>query len=169
MNSQNRNTESNYAACPAYEAMLEDHLNGELVGSEASALSAHLQSCSGCRSALDQAVVSSRLLRLAEPTPDPGSGFSHMLMARIRTELHLAEDKSVWQAIVSFAWRFAASAAMVALVLVSFEVGRHNQFQQDESQMAVNRLPEIVPDQRSLPATRDEVLLMMAESNHGQQ
>lgn len=155
------------AACAEYEAALEDHLHGDLGGPEAAALSEHLKSCAGCRAALDDAVLSARLLRVAEPAADPGPGFSHLVMSRIRSELHLNEGKSVWQSFVSLAWRFAATAAFALVLLVTFDVSRHNQFQQDQSLLATNQLPELVPNHRSVPASADDVLLMMAETNHG--
>lgn len=154
-------------ACSQYEAVLEDHLHGDLGGHEATELAEHLKTCSGCRAAFDQAVLSARLLRVAEPATDPGPGFSHMVMARIRAELHLHEGKSIWQPFVSLAWRFAATAAVALMILVSFDVGRHNQLRQDQSLLATNRLPELVPDQSPVPTNSDEVLLMMAETNHG--
>ncbi len=155
------------AACSQYEAALEDHVGGDLGGPEAAALSEHLKTCSGCRSALDEAVLSARLLRVAEPVADPGPGFSHLVMARIRAELRLNEVKSVWQPFISVAWRFAATAAFALVLLVTFDVSRHNQFQQDQSLLATNTLPELVPDHSSVPASSDDVLLMMAETNHG--
>jgi predicted anti-sigma-YlaC factor YlaD len=161
------NEEYRTTACSQYEAVLEDHLHGDLGGREATELAEHLKTCSGCRAALDEAVLSARLLRVAEPAADPGPGFSHMVMARIRAELHLNEAKSVWQPFVSLAWRFAATAAVALVILVSFDMGRHSQLRQDESLLATNRLPELVPDQSSVPTSSDDVLLLMAETNHG--
>ena len=162
------NSEYRTTACSQYEAALEDHLQGELGGQQASELSEHLKTCSGCRSALDEAVLSARLLRVGEPAADPGAGFSHVVMARIRTVLQLHEGKSMWQSFVSLAWRFAATATVALVMLVSFEVVRHNHWQ-EESLMATNKLPELVPDQSPVPANSDEVLLLMAETNHGKQ
>ena len=65
MNSENRNAENNYAACTQYEAMLEDYLEGVLRGPEAATLTEHLQSCVGCRAALQDATASARLLALS--------------------------------------------------------------------------------------------------------
>jgi hypothetical protein len=169
MNSENRNAEVNYAACPEREAALEDHFQGALRGPEAAMLAEHLQSCAGCRAALQDATVSARLLSIAEPAPDPGAGFSRIVMARIRQELQSTEGKSLWRPIVSVGWRFAASAAFALLMLVSFDLGRQSQMQSDQSIMADNRIPEIAPDQPSLPASRDEVLLMMADTSHAKQ
>jgi predicted anti-sigma-YlaC factor YlaD len=147
--------------------VLEDHLHGDLGGHEATELAEHLKTCLGCRAALDEAVLSARLLRVAEPAADPGPGFSHMVMAGIRAELHLNERKSVWQPFVSLAWRFAATAAVALVILVSFDMGRHSPLHQDESLLAANRLPELVPDQSSVPTSSDDVLLLIAETNHG--
>lgn len=169
MNSENRNTENIYAACTEFEAVLEDHLQGSLRGPEAASLAEHLQSCVGCRTALDDATASARLLAIAEPSPDPGPGFGRIVMARIRQQLQTSEGKSIWRPFVSVAWRFAASAAFALVMMVSFELGRQSQSQSGQSTVAENRMPEIVPDRPSLPASRDEVLLMMADTSHGKQ
>jgi predicted anti-sigma-YlaC factor YlaD len=161
------NTEYRTTACSQYEAVLEDHLDGDLGGHEATELAEHLKTCFGCCTALEEAVLSARLLRVAEPAADPGPGFSHMVMAHIRAELHLNEGKSIWQPFVSLAWRFAATAAVALVILVSFDIGRHSQLQRDPSLLATNRLAELVPDQSSVPTSSDDVLLLMAEPNHG--
>ena len=67
MNSENRNAEGSYEACTQFEAMLEDQLQGTLRGPEAAILTEHLASCAGCRTALEDAAVSARLLAIAEP------------------------------------------------------------------------------------------------------
>jgi hypothetical protein len=169
MNSEYRNAENSYAACSQYEVMLEDRLQGVLRGAEAGMLAEHLQSCVGCRAALEDAAASARLLAIAEASPDPGAGFSRIVMARIRQELQSSEGKSIWRPFVSVAWRFAASASFALVLLVSYELGRHSQWQSDQSIVAENRMPEIVPERPSLPANRDEVILMMADTSHGKQ
>jgi hypothetical protein len=169
MNSENRNPEVDYSACPQYEAALEDHLQGTLRGPEAAMLAEHLRSCAGCRAALEDAAVSARLLAIAEPAPDPGAGFSRIVMARIRQQLQTNEGKSIWRPVVSVAWRFAATAAFALVMLVSFDLGRQSQLRSDQSIVAENRVPEIASDRPSLPANRDEVILMMADTSHGKQ
>jgi predicted anti-sigma-YlaC factor YlaD len=169
MNSENRNAEMNYAACTQFEAALEDHLQGTLRGAEAAGLAEHLQTCKGCGAALEDAAVSARLLAIAEPAPDPGAGFSRIVMARIRQQLQSNEGKSIWRPVVSVAWRFAATAAFALVMLVSFDLGRQSQLQSDQSIVAENRVPEIAPDRPSLPGNRDEVILMMADTSHGKQ
>jgi len=91
-------------------------------------------------------------------------------MARVRQELSkLNEQKSVWQPFVSLAWRFAATATLALAVLVTFDAVRHNQI--DQSKMAFVRATqpkELFPDPGGVPANRDEVLMMVADTNHGQ-
>jgi Putative zinc-finger len=165
----NSNFEYQTSACSRFEAALEDHLSGDLGGPAAAELSEHLRICGGCQAALEQGVLSNRLLRVAEPTADPGATFSHLIMARIRAALLNREGKSIWLPFVSLAWRFAATAALALVVMVSFDLGRHDQQQRDQSLVATNRLPELVPDQNSVPASSDDVLLLMAERDHGKQ
>jgi predicted anti-sigma-YlaC factor YlaD len=167
MNSENRNAENNYLACPQYEAALEDQLQGTLRGPEAAMLTEHLANCAGCRAALADAAVSARLLAIAEPAADPGAGFSRIVMARIRQELQTNEGKSIWRPFVAVAWRFAATAAFALVLLVSFDLGRHSQSVADQPIVAENRIPEIAPDRPSLPANRDDVILMMADTSYG--
>jgi hypothetical protein len=169
MNSENRNAENVYTACTEYEAALEDHLQGSLRGPESASLAEHLQTCVGCQAALDEAAASARLLAITEPSPDPGPGFSRIVMARIRQQLQTNEGKSIWRPFVSVGWRFAASAAFALVLMVSFEMGRQSQSQSDQSIVAQNRMPEIVPDRPSVPASRDEILLMMADTSNGKQ
>jgi hypothetical protein len=169
MNAKNSNAEIKYAACTKYEAALEDHFQGALHGPEAAMLAEHLRSCAGCRAALEDATASARLLAIAEPSPDPGAGFSRIVMARIRQEMQTGEGRSIWRPVVSVAWRFAASAAFALVLLVSFDLGRHSQSVSDQSIMADNRLPEIGVERAPLPTNRDEVILMMADTSHGKQ
>jgi hypothetical protein len=109
------------------------------------------------------------LLAIAEPAPDPGAGFSRIVMARIRQELQTNEGKSIWSPFVAVAWRFAATAAFALVLLVSFDLGRHSQWVADQPIVAENRVPEIAPERPSLPASRDDVILMMADTSHGKQ
>src|SRR5271168_4374988 len=97
MNAKNSNAANNYAACTQYRAALED------------------------------AAASARLLAIAEPSPDPGAGFSRMVMARIRQELQSSEGKSIWRPFVSVGWRFAVTASFALVLLVAFELVRDSQ------------------------------------------
>jgi hypothetical protein len=158
-------------ACPEYEALLEDHLMGDLGGNDAKKLSNHLKTCAGCKAALDAATASARLLRLAEPTPDPGPGFAHVIMARIRLEReNLAAQRSLWRPIVSMAWPFAMSATLALAVLIAF-AATWQQPRQPNLVSAVQKSEarDLFPDPGALPSNRDEILMMVADTNHGKQ
>lgn len=156
------------SACPELESLLEDHLAGELGGPDAARLSEHIKSCVGCREALDLAVASARLLAVAEPTPDPGVGFARLVMARIRAEQERASvEKSIWLPFVSMAWRFAAAAAFAVVLLVSYDTTLHSASQQNVAQIRGTQPHDLISDAGSPPESRDDILIMMAETNHG--
>jgi anti-sigma factor RsiW len=162
--------EYNKPACLEFEALLEDHLTGDLSNADAAKLADHLESCAACTSALEHVASSVELLRTLSPAADPGPGFSRVMMARVRQELSkLNEQKYVWQPFISLAWRFAATATLALAVLVTFDTVHHNQI--DQSNMAFARATqpkELFPDPGRVPTNRDEVLMMVADTNHGQ-
>jgi anti-sigma factor RsiW len=159
--------EFNKPACLEFEALLEDHVTGDLGNADAAKLADHLESCVACTSALEDATASVDLLRTLSPVADPGPGFSRMMMVRVRQELAiLNEQKSIWQPFISLAWRFAATATLALAMLVTFDAVRHN----NNSEIADLRpagTRELFPDPGRLPANRDEVLMMVADTNHG--
>ncbi len=165
----------NSNACLKYEAMLEDFLEGQLNASDLKNLRAHLGECAGCRDALETAQGSVPLLRLAEPVPAPGPQFSRVVMARIRMDelARTEEHATFWHPIVSLAWRFAATAAVALILLLSYDVLGNSNAQSGAalvSQSEVNQTetPGIfTPEPVASPATRDDVLLMVAETNYG--
>lgn len=169
------NTEFQGLACPEYEARLEDYLSGALTGPDArdvaKNLAEHLKVCAGCRAALDAASSSARLLRWAQPTPDPGPEFTHNLMARIRAhQEQSAGEKNLWKLFVPLAWRFAATATLALLALVAYDVRTsRNQPQPNVALVRAGEARDIFPDPSGLPRNRDEVLMMVAETNHGNQ
>lgn len=159
--------EFNKPACLEFEALLEDHVTGDLGNADAAKLADHLENCVTCTSALEDATASVDLLRTLSPAADPGPGFSRIMMARVRRELSiLNEQKSVWQPFISLAWRFAATATLALAMLVTFDAVRHN-----NNSEIVDLRPagtrELFPDPGRLPANRDEVLMMVADTNHG--
>lgn len=156
-------------ACPKFEALLEDHLAGELGGSEAAKLSEHLKTCAGCHSALELAAASTHLLAVAEPMPDPGPGFARLVMARIRAEQERATgEKSIWRPFVSVAWRFAAAASLAVIALVTYTTTLEPVPPESIAQLRSTPPRDLTTDAGSPPESRDEVLMMMAETNYGQ-
>jgi hypothetical protein len=92
-----------------------------------------------------------------------------MMMVRIRQELSkLNEQKSIWQPFISVAWRFAATATLALAVLVTFDAVRHNTAPAEMASMRATQPRELFPDPGRLPANRDEVLMMVADTKHGQ-
>jgi anti-sigma factor RsiW len=161
---------SNQAACTEFEALLEDHLTGDLSGADARKLAEHLEGCGACGIALEHAAPSMQLLRAAQPAADPGPGFSRVVMARIRAEMsRRGEQKSIWQPFVSLAWRFAATATLALALLVTFDAVRHmrNERQPNMAFVPITETRDLFPDPAGLPANRDEVLMMVADTNHG--
>lgn len=157
------------SACSKYETLLEDSVSGEIGGADAARLSAHLTSCAGCRGALETAALSARLLRLGEATADPGPGFSRDVMARIRADNDVRAERGFWQPLISVAWRFAATATLALAVLVAYDSSAHSQPQLATTAPAeAAQIPDMFPpDPGHVPTSRDEVLMMVAENEHG--
>lgn len=162
-------TEFRSTACPEYEALLEDYLNGELEAGATRSAAEHWKACAGCREALEQAAASSRWLRAAASPADPGPGFSRDVMARIR----MVEDERTvragfWQPFVSLGWRFAATATLALGILLTYAARLATRPQPN---LAVVRPTEardlFSPEPARAPASGDEVLIMVAETGYG--
>jgi anti-sigma-K factor RskA len=165
-------TDTNFgsAACMKYGLLLEDYVNGELAGADAKSVAEHLRDCSGCQDAVERAEASMRFLRAVEPSADPGPGFSHMVMARIRTTQRdgTAERAGFWQPFVSMGWRFAATAALALVALVTYDAGWGRHPQPNSTTARLMGVSDIfAPDPVKPPANRDEVLMMVADTTHG--
>jgi Putative zinc-finger len=166
------NADKTSGACCQYEAKLEDSLNRQLSGPDARQVTEHLGSCAACRRALEDAVASVRLLGLAEAAADPGPGFARIVMARIRSEREASvEAKGLWQPFVSLAWRLAATATLALAMMMTYDYAWHART--PEPNMASVRASEtrdlFTTDADRVPVNRDDVLLMVAEANHGKQ
>ena len=162
-------TEFGNIACTKYEAMLEDYLEGTLTSADAKVAEQHWQNCAACRGALGQAASSIRLLRLAGLSNGPGPAFARTVMARIRAaeQDRTAERAGFWQPLVRLGWRFAATATIVLGVLVSYDAGWGRHAQPNVTTARLMGVSDIfAPDPANPPANRDEVLMMVAETNH---
>lgn len=160
--------EIGHADCERHEALLEDFLTGELTAADAQPTIEHLQKCSNCRSALDQAVMGARLLRSAEPSADPGPGFARIVMARIRTaeSEKVAGRANFWQPFVSLGWRFAATATLAVAGLVSYNAGWGHRAQPNVVEVRPTQGTDIFSEPARVPANGDEVLMMVADNGH---
>jgi len=161
----------NTKACAEYEARLEDYVAGEAGGVAANEVAVHLKSCEGCRGAFEAAAAGTRFLRVASPlvdrAVDPGPGFARLVMARIRTEANQRAQKSIWQSVATFAWRFAMSATVALALLMAYASRQPVQTTTDLAQMRPGDLLSDPSDPVGPPASRDDVLRMVADTDHG--
>lgn len=159
------------SACMEYEGRLEDYLSGQLSGADAKALADHLAQCGGCRAAVELAASGTRLLALAEPTPDPGSGFTPIAMARIRHEIAAEASRSFWQPFVAVAWRFAATVTVALALTLSYQAVQARRAPATETAIAQARINDMryifTTEQDRVPSSRDDVLIMVAETKNG--
>lgn len=111
--------DNKYGNCEAFEAMLEDSIEGTLNGQDAKKLEQHLTGCAGCREALEEARLSSRLLQWGEPAVEVSPGFARTVMARIR-EAEARSDSGIMPALVAFASRLAITATLALGVMLAY-------------------------------------------------
>jgi predicted anti-sigma-YlaC factor YlaD len=169
------NTENDFAgfACSDYEAFLEDYLEGSLEGSGARKLTEHLKTCAGCSQALLDASAASQWLHQVQATPDPGPGFAHLVMARIRTHESYGRA-SFWEPFVSLAWKFATTAALALVVMLAYASRGNTTVATANSTCAAVSVPSDVQDilvasESGVPATRSEMVRMVTESDNAEQ
>ena len=162
--------QSRSPACRRYEALLEDFSNGELSGAHQKKTAEHLRGCSGCREALENARAGTKLFRMAEATADPGSRFALRVMAHIRAEesKRAIERTAFWQPVVSLAWKFAATAMLALVVLLTYAVTGSRKSQPVAQVRQSSAAAEIFsPNPMRPPVNGDEVLMMVAETDYG--
>jgi predicted anti-sigma-YlaC factor YlaD len=160
------------AACSQYERLLADYLGGECNSAEVAKAEGHLRDCPNCRITFAAAQQGARLLRLGVPVLDkasePRPEFARNVMARIRLEKdqRAAERTGFWQPFVTFAWRFAATAMLALLILLTYAV-RGRDSRRGDSAMVQGPLADVfAPDPTRVPANQDEILIMVAETDH---
>jgi anti-sigma factor RsiW len=154
-------------ACSDLEARLYDRISGEMSATDAVAVDAHLKNCPACAAALERASFSARLLRIAEPTPDPGPGFAHMTMARIRqAERDRAEERSFWSPFVSVAWKFAATAGVALALVLTFDISQHRTTV-DGTYFSPSDDSGLFSDVNYSSSDRDDFLVSPTDENHG--
>ncbi len=159
-------------ACLQFEALLEDYLDSGVGSADARRAEEHMKDCVACREAFERAQDSARIFGAAALVPTvPDTGFARMVMARIRVaESEVTADRAgFWQSLVTLGWRFAATAALALVALVAYDAGsaRHAQ----PNQLTVRPIDTtdflFASDPAQPPANRDEVLIMVAETGHG--
>ena len=157
-------------ACPQYEPLLEEYIEGQIGERDRSIILSHLIDCGNCREALDAASGSQNLFRAAEPTIAPVPQFSRLVMAHVSAhEAASAEQKaSFWRPVVALGWRFAATAAVVLVLLLTYDVVGKQQSANGVAVAGQTEVPGIfTPDPVATPSTRDDILALVAESYSG--
>jgi hypothetical protein len=104
-----------------------------------------------------------------DASADPGPAFARIVMARIRSDEGARESRGFWQPFVSLAWRFAATAALALVVMVTYDVRLH------QAGAAAGGASVQQSDIRDLfttdadrgAANPDDVLIPATEDNHG--
>jgi anti-sigma factor RsiW len=156
-------------ACGRYEELLADYLAGECTPTESAQAELHLRDCVNCRTALEDSRAGARFLSvslpLLEKSPEPRPEFARVAMARIRMETEHAERTGFWQPFVAFAWRFAATAMVALVILLTYAARGHNV--PGRAVGVQGPLADVfTPDPTRAPASQDEFLIMVAETEH---
>ncbi len=161
-----------YAACRHYEAMWEDYLDvssasgGALAHNDALAreLEEHLNRCGACREAFDAARLSRELLRKAfEPAPEPAGAFATRVLAGIRERESVGQQ--LWRPLEVLASRLALTSATLLLLLVGY---LYLLAPQDRGlTQSKNQVTDGFPQPVNEPSSQDEILLSLAEREHG--
>ena len=159
-------------ACYGYEALLEDYLEGALDAANSRKVADHLRTCAGCSFAVDSAAPVAKWLRVVEPTPDPGPAFVRTVMARVRMEQETRGRVSVWEPLVSLAWKFATTAALALVILLAY-ASRGNGVPVADLPSAPAVATSSVADslalgQTSVPVVRGDLISMVTESDNAQ-
>ena len=92
-------------------------------------------------------------------------------MARIRVSgaEQAAERESFWQSFVFFGWRFVATAVLALALLGVYDAGWARNLQPTIAQARPTIVRDIVSsDTGAVPATRDDVLVMVAGLDGGE-
>ncbi|HWF38858.1 MAG TPA: zf-HC2 domain-containing protein [Candidatus Acidoferrales bacterium] len=157
-------------ACAKYEVLFADYLAGECDAAGSAKVKAHLRGCLNCRTAVEESRAGAAFLNISTPLlekgPQPRPEFPRVTMARIRVEAEgAAERTGFWQPFVSFAWRFAATAVVALVILLTYAV-RGGRTQRQRAMVQAPLADVFAPDPTRVPANQDEILLMVAETDH---
>jgi predicted anti-sigma-YlaC factor YlaD len=164
------NAEFTSGACAVYEAVLEDYLNDALTGEEMRKVSAHIAACDGCASALEDAASVNEWVRTVERPSQPGPAFVRTVMARIHAHQDVARA-SFWEPLTALAWKFAATSAVVLVLMLTF-ASRRDTISSDVSNAISSAQSDevsdvLAPGHSSVPDTRWELFMAPEEGENG--
>jgi hypothetical protein len=157
--------------CGEFEARLETALEARASGERPAIdrdLTAHVETCTSCRAAFEDAELGRSLLRWGiEAAPGAGLGFSTRVMAQIRAEQVGRESSGsiFWRPVEMLAGRFAMGAAALVLALSVFVY--EGQQPNTRGGNAVEMTELVQQPDTSQPQSLDEVLASLAERPNG--
>jgi hypothetical protein len=155
--------------CAECCAAIEDRLQDGIASIEpGSALASHLSACVACQEALEDAVLSSKLMRVAlETAPAPSAPFVTRVMASVREAADAEQTPvSIWRPLELLASRFAlvAAAVLLALSLYLAEFAPARQAGGTSQAEIGAGMPE---PPAAPPSNQDDVLISLSEMPNG--
>lgn len=156
-------------ACAEFEELLETYLTGGLELEKAERVAEHLAKCAPCRDALEEARLSGKLIRLAfEPAEEPGPAFTRLTMAKVRAAAKgQSEQTRFWHPLEALALRLVFSAAIAVALLFAYSMRTNSLAYPPATVTVASSARDIFPDLAAQPASGDEVLMAIAEREHG--
>jgi predicted anti-sigma-YlaC factor YlaD len=153
-------------ACKEYEARLEDLLSRREDAAADAELEAHLKRCAACREALEDARLASELLHAGlRPAPELSGAFATRVMAGVRAEEF--KRQQFWRPLEVLASRLALTAVTALLVLSVYVYEFAAPVHREPVTTSQSPVAEGLPAAVRQPADKDEILLSLAEGNHG--
>ena len=155
------------SACPEYEVLLEDFLEGRIEAGAADRVGKHLEDCQACRDSLRAAAQSTILIEgIGESAAEPSLGFARRTMTAIQgLEKRFAEEKRFWRPLAVLAWR-VAMAGMLSVLLLGAYAALPSFLPRQAIVVSQMTQQDIFLDPVQQPVDRDEALLMVTERNH---
>lgn len=155
--------------CSEFEARLESALESADSGARAALapdLAQHLQSCEACSAAFEDAALGRSLLQTALVPAVPSYAFSTRVLATIRSEeARIAQGSIFWRPLEHLAAKVALVAATAVMLLSLYVYGFVPR--NGSGSVAQDQNFTLVPQpENQQPATKDDVLLYLAESGH---
>lgn len=156
--------------CKQSEAILEDYLSGELPRADAEKLVAHLNDCTPCRDALEEARLSTRLVgKVFDPAEEPGPAFTHLVMARINAaESWMREQRNFWRPLEAIAWRLAFTAALALVFMFAYGMQMNGTTTTAPAPQATlfTQPADTFNVPTPVPSSDDDVLMAIVERHH---
>jgi len=153
-------------ACKQYEARLEDLVSLAEDAEADTEFEAHLERCAACREALEGARLARELLHAGlEPAPEPSGAFATRVIAGIRAEE--SKRQQFWRPLEVLASRLALTAVTALLVLSVYLYEFAPPIHHETAATNQSQVTEGLPEPAQQPADKDEILLSLAENNHG--